>query len=102
MNEVEVFVHDPCVRAQMDSFASALRWVLNEKTIIKKLQEGKQQISVLEIKFTVQVSDETSGIDRVEFTIDGQLQYNDANTLRMDMDRLWGLYSDCNSIRLSR
>lgn len=40
MDEVEVFVRDPCVRAQMDSFASALRWVLNDRTIIKKAQEG--------------------------------------------------------------
>jgi hypothetical protein len=40
MDEVEIFMHDPCVRSHQDSFASALRWVLNDKTIIKKGQEG--------------------------------------------------------------
>lgn len=40
INEVEIYIHDPCVRSHMDSFASALRWVLNEKTIIKKVTEG--------------------------------------------------------------
>jgi hypothetical protein len=39
LNEVEIYIHDPCVRSHMDSFASALRWVLNEKTIIKKVLE---------------------------------------------------------------
>jgi len=37
----------------------------------------KQEIGLLEIKFTAQASDETSGIARVEFFLDGQLQYND-------------------------
>lgn len=40
INEMEIYLHDPCVRAQMDSIASALRWVLNEKTIIEKIAEG--------------------------------------------------------------
>jgi len=34
----------------------------------------KQQVNFLEIIFTAQVSDETSGIDRVEFYLDGLLQ----------------------------
>jgi hypothetical protein len=41
---------------------------------------SKQQINVLEITFTAQVSDETSGIDRVEFSIDGQLQFSDTQS----------------------
>jgi hypothetical protein len=31
IDEIEIYIHDPCVRSHMDSFASALRWVLNEK-----------------------------------------------------------------------
>ncbi len=40
IDEAEIFIHDPCVRSHMDSFASALRWVLNERTIIKKARGG--------------------------------------------------------------
>lgn len=38
---------------------------------------AKQEISIFEILFTAQVSDDMSGINRVEFSIDGQLDYND-------------------------
>jgi hypothetical protein len=41
---------------------------------------SKQQINVLEITFTAQVSDETSGIDRVEFSLDGVIQYYDTES----------------------
>jgi hypothetical protein len=34
----------------------------------------KQQIDLFDVKFTAQVSDNTSGIDRVEFFLDGLLQ----------------------------
>jgi len=40
----------------------------------------KQQIDLFNVKFTAQVSDETSGIDRVEFALDGVLQYNDTQS----------------------
>jgi hypothetical protein len=40
----------------------------------------KQQIDLLTIKFIASASDATSGIDRVEFTIDGQLQYSDTQS----------------------
>jgi hypothetical protein len=38
---------------------------------------AKQQIDLLTVKFTAQVSDEPSGIDRVEFSLDGQPQITD-------------------------
>jgi hypothetical protein len=37
----------------------------------------KQQIDPTDVTFTAQVSDATSGIDRVEFYLNGQLQFND-------------------------
>jgi hypothetical protein len=37
----------------------------------------KQEVNLLEITFIAQVNDETSGIDRVEFSLDGQLQSSD-------------------------
>jgi hypothetical protein len=37
----------------------------------------KQQIDLFTIKFIAQVSDEVSGVDYVEFFVDGDLQYND-------------------------
>jgi hypothetical protein len=40
----------------------------------------KQDVSFFEILFIAQVSDVMSGIDRVEFSIDGQLQYNDTQS----------------------
>jgi hypothetical protein len=40
----------------------------------------KQQIDLFTIKFTAQTSDETSGVDRVEFYLDGQLQLNDTQS----------------------
>jgi len=40
----------------------------------------KQQIDLFNVKFSAQVNDETSGIDRVEFSLDGQLQYNDTQS----------------------
>jgi hypothetical protein len=44
------------------------------------MQLIKQQINALEVTFTAQVSDVTSGIDRVEFTLDGLLQNTDTET----------------------
>jgi outer membrane protein assembly factor BamB len=41
---------------------------------------AKEQIDILDVKFTADVSDETSGIDRVEFSLDGMLQYNDTQS----------------------
>jgi|GEM_PF-1330994 len=40
----------------------------------------KEQINILTVKFTAQVSDATSGIDRVEFYLDGVIQYNDTQS----------------------
>ena len=40
----------------------------------------EEQIDLFDVKFTAEVSDETSGIDRVEFTLDGVLQYNDTQS----------------------
>lgn len=40
----------------------------------------KQQIDNLDVKFTATVSDETSGIDRVEFSLNGVLQYSDTQS----------------------
>jgi hypothetical protein len=40
----------------------------------------KQQIDLFNVKFTAEVSDATSGIDRVEFTLDGTLQSNDTQS----------------------
>ena len=40
----------------------------------------KQQIDLFNVKFTAQVSDETSGIHRVEFSLDGVLQYTDTQS----------------------
>jgi len=40
----------------------------------------KEQIDLFNVKFTAQVSDETSGIDRVEFSLDGVVQYNDTQS----------------------
>lgn len=40
----------------------------------------KQQIDLIDIKFTAQVNDNTSGIDRVEFFLDGALQSNDTQS----------------------
>jgi hypothetical protein len=40
----------------------------------------KQEIDLFTVKFVAQVSDETSGIDRVEFSIDGQLQFSDTQS----------------------
>jgi len=40
----------------------------------------KQQIDLFNVKFTAQVSDETSGIDRVEFSLDGVVQYTDTQS----------------------
>lgn len=37
----------------------------------------KEQIDLIDVTFTAQASDEPSGIDRVEFFLDGQLQFND-------------------------
>lgn len=34
MEEVLSYIRDPCMRSHFDSFLSALRWVLNEKTNI--------------------------------------------------------------------
>jgi hypothetical protein len=44
------------------------------------MQLIKQQINALEATFTAQVSDVTSGIDRVEFTLDGVLQNTDTES----------------------
>jgi hypothetical protein len=41
---------------------------------------SKQTTNLFEITFTAQVSDEASGIDRVEFSIDGQVQYSDTQS----------------------
>lgn len=41
---------------------------------------SKQTTNLFEITFTAQVSDETSGIDRVEFSIDSQVQYTDTQS----------------------
>jgi hypothetical protein len=40
----------------------------------------KEKIGFNQVKFTAEVSDETSGIDRVEFILDGVLQSNDTQT----------------------
>ena len=40
----------------------------------------KQEIDLFTVKFVAQVSDATSGIDRVEFSIDGQLQFSDTQS----------------------
>jgi len=40
----------------------------------------KERISFNQVKFTAQVSDNTSGIDRVEFFLDGVLQSNDTQS----------------------
>ena len=40
----------------------------------------KQAVSLFEILFTAQVSDVMSGIDRVEFSLDEQLQYTDTQS----------------------
>jgi hypothetical protein len=40
----------------------------------------KQQIDLFNVKFTAEVSDATSGINRVEFSLDGVLQYNDTQS----------------------
>ena len=40
----------------------------------------KEQIDLFDVKFIAQVSDETSGIDRVEFSLDGVIQYNDTQS----------------------
>jgi len=40
----------------------------------------KEKIGLNQVKFTAQVSDETSGINRVEFSLDGVLQYNDTQS----------------------
>jgi hypothetical protein len=37
----------------------------------------KEQIDLVDVTFTAQVSDATSGVDRVEFLLNGQLQFND-------------------------
>jgi hypothetical protein len=37
----------------------------------------KEQIDLIDVTFTAQVSDATSGIDHVDFYLDGQLQFND-------------------------
>jgi hypothetical protein len=37
----------------------------------------KLQIDLFTIKFIAEVSDEVSGVDYVEFAVDGNLQYND-------------------------
>jgi hypothetical protein len=37
----------------------------------------KQQLDLFDIKFIAEANDATSGIDRVEFCVDGQLQYTD-------------------------
>jgi len=37
----------------------------------------KEQIDLIDVTFTAQVSDATSGVDRVEFYLNGQLQFND-------------------------
>jgi len=41
---------------------------------------AKEQIDLFNVKFSAQVNDETSGIDRVEFSLDGQLQYTDTQS----------------------
>ncbi len=40
----------------------------------------KEQIGFFEVKFTAEVNDVTSGIDRVEFSLDGVLQSNDTQS----------------------
>lgn len=40
----------------------------------------KEQIDLFNVKFIAQVSDETSGIDRVEFSVDGVVQYTDTQS----------------------
>jgi cytochrome c len=40
----------------------------------------KEQIDTFDAKFTAQVSDETSGVDRVEFSLDGVLQFTDTQS----------------------
>ncbi len=40
----------------------------------------KDKIGFNQVKFTANVSDETSGIDRVEFSLDGALQYSDTQS----------------------
>jgi hypothetical protein len=40
----------------------------------------KQQIDLVDVDFTAQVSDNISGIDRVEFFLDGVLQFNDTQS----------------------
>jgi hypothetical protein len=40
----------------------------------------KEQLDLLDVKFTAQASDEASGISRVEFSLDDQLQYTDTQS----------------------
>jgi hypothetical protein len=40
----------------------------------------KEQIDLIDVTFTAQVSDEPSGIDRVEFFLDGQPQFTDTQS----------------------
>jgi hypothetical protein len=58
-----------------------------EKSVIVKIDKTtptitltKEQIDTFDVKFIAQVSDGTSGINRVEFAIDGQLQYSDTQS----------------------
>jgi|GEM_PF-1198488 len=40
----------------------------------------KVQLDLFNVKFTAQASDETSGVNRVEFSIDGQVQFSDTES----------------------